>query len=220
MIKYSFQNTKLHKLARHLNLTQRQVISFDLPAGWTCAKAGVCKTFSNKETGKIKRVGRIMCYASKVEAYSPSCRRMRWDNFSQLLACKNDVKAIASLLMEAMPKNLKVVRIHSSGDFYSHAYFTAWLEVAKACPDITFFGYTKHFKCASAELPANMFLQYSYGSKDDNQRDASRKKIPTCYIKEYMGQYRGIKNVCGTHDTAYQDFEAIVSKKNFVIAIH
>jgi len=37
----------------------------------------------------------------------------------------------------------KVVRIHSSGDFYSLEYLRKWIAIAKACPECTFFTYTR-----------------------------------------------------------------------------
>ena len=35
------------------------------------------------------------------------------------------------------------IRIHSSGDFYSPGYIRKWRRVAEACPDVSFYGYTK-----------------------------------------------------------------------------
>lgn len=37
----------------------------------------------------------------------------------------------------------KVVRIHVAGDFYSVEYTMQWIQVVRACPEVTFFAYTR-----------------------------------------------------------------------------
>jgi hypothetical protein len=221
MLKYSIHNQKLNRLARYLGLHLNQVVSFDLPAGWTCSKADICKTFVYPKKGTMKKVGRIMCYAAKCECYAPSVRVMRWENFNILKTFKNDSILIANELEKNLPKTAKIVRIHSSGDFYSQAYFVGWIILALRRKDITFFGYTKHLDYCISELPPNMFLQYSHGSKDDKRAEKLEKHIPTCYIAEYEGQYPStLPVVCDSHDTAHEDYFCILSKTNFVINLH
>ena len=41
---------------------------------------------------------------------------------------------------------IKIVRIHSSGDFYSKEYFKAWLDIVASCKDVKFFTYSKSFE--------------------------------------------------------------------------
>jgi len=47
-----------------------------------------------------------------------------------------------------------VVRVHASGDFYSAAYVRAWVEVARLCPDVRFYAYTRSWRlpAIAAEL--------------------------------------------------------------------
>lgn len=220
MVKYSFSNSKMNKLARHLGLKLAQAVSFDLPAGWTCSKADICKTFSNRETGKLNRVGRVLCYAAKGEAFAPSARRLRWHNFDELRACGKDIDKMVALLTEAMPKNVKVIRIHSSGDFYSREYFLAWVKFARSNPDVTIYGYTKHLDYAAYDdFPENLYMQYSFGGLDDERMKALEIEIPTCYIGE-GAEYPGLDIVCATQELGYQDYEAILNRKSFVIPIH
>jgi hypothetical protein len=219
MLKFSFHNSKLVELARWLGVPLNRVVSFDLPAGWTCSKAGICKTLMAQDTGKEKRVGRIKCYAAKAESYAPNTRLMRWYNFNLLKNCKG-VSATRDLIMNSLPINIKVVRIHSSGDFFSKTYFQAWVEVAKVNPEITFFGYTKHLDYATAVLPKNMFLQYSFGSLDDARMLSLAYHVPTCYIGEYKGQYNGYKIVCNKENSSHEDYIAILNRKSFVIKAH
>jgi hypothetical protein len=220
MLKFSVHNHKLMALARWLGVYLTQVISFDLPAGWTCSKAGVCKTLAARDTGRITKIGHIACYAAKAEAYSPNSRRMRWHNFDSLVACKNNINKMFALLSESLPENIKVMRIHSSGDFFSKPYFLAWVKLAKANPDIIFFGYTKHLDYAIFELPDNMYLQYSFGSLDDERRAKLKYHVPTCYIGEYKKQYNGYKIVCNKENTNHEDFIAILKHRSFVITEH
>jgi hypothetical protein len=220
MLKFSHANYKIKHLAKHLDLHYNQVASFDLPAGWTCSKAKICKSLASKETGHIKRIGKILCYASKAEAYSPSCRRMRWHNFDSLVTCGRSINKITALIAGSIDNKTEIVRIHSAGDFYSYEYFMAWNKIAILFPNITFYGYTKHLDYATWSLPDNMFLQYSYGSRDDNRRDVMGDSVPTCYIGEYDNQYQDIKVVCGSDDTSHEDYFAILNRESFVIKAH
>lgn len=210
---------KLNAMAKNMGLKQAQVISFDLPAGWTCPKADICKTFMSKDGKKMSKVGRITCYASKAEGYSPSARRLRWHNFDALKVCKSVPEMIA-LINSSLPERVRIVRLHSSGDFFSKMYFQAWVEVARKNPEITFFGYTKILNYALADMPDNMRLQYSFGSKDDDRMLALTVKPATCFIGEIENQYPEYKTLCGTHEQAHEDFIAIFKRESFVLSIH
>ena len=217
MLTFSTHNSKLKLLAKYLKLPQNQVVSFDIPAGWTCPKADICKTFTIRETGKQKRVGRVLCYASKAELYAPNCRIMRWRNFDQLRACKGNHNKMFTLLLDSLPTNAKVVRIHSSGDFFSKSYFLAWAGLAVAFPDISFYGYTKILDYVISPLPDNFYLHYSYGSKDDKRWNP---EIPTCFIKEREGQYPEYSVICNGEGTEHEDYFHILARKSFVIPAH
>jgi len=219
MLKISFHNHKLNELARWLKLPLNQVVSLDLPAGWTCAKANICKTFVERKTAKINHVGRITCYAAKAECYAPNTRIMRWHNFDSLRECSNDTERMIELIGASIPEKVKVMRIHSSGDFFSPSYFYAWVGIAKAYPNISFYGYTKHLDYAIAPLPKNMFLEYSFGGKDDTRRIELKYHAPTCYIGEYKKQYNGYKIVCKAGNS-HEDYLAILNRESFVIMEH
>jgi hypothetical protein len=63
---------------------------------------------------------------------------------------------------------IRVVRIHTSGDFYHAEYVRKWAAVARACPGTTFFAYTRSWRRAEimdelvglARLP-NVHLWFS-----------------------------------------------------------
>ena len=219
-IKFSSSNSKLNELAVHLKLPKNRVVAFDLPPGWTCPNADICKTFANRETGKMTHSGRITCYAAKIEAAFPAPRRLHWANFDHLKDL--DRFAIRYELVNAMP-NASICRIHSSGDFFSQEYFEGWKLTAEYLNNVTFFGYTKILDYVLAEKPYNFKLQYSYGGKDDQRRDELEVmgcKVPTAYIAESFDQYPGVKVVCGDHAHSHEDFFAILADETFVLNIH
>ena len=220
---FSKSNSKMAVLANYLNVKKSEVVSFDVPAGWTCAKAGICKGFAHKETGKLTQVGRVKCYAVKQENYLPTVRAFRWNNFNQLLACGNDTDKMVELILTSIPKNAKIIRIHSSGDYFKKEYFMAWVRVAYLRPDLTLFGYTKHLDYAKYEnKPNNFKLVYSFGSKDDTRFTMEEiENVPACYIEEFAGQYGAdIPRVCATHADGWQDYFKILEGESFVIPIH
>jgi hypothetical protein len=145
---------------------------------------------------------------------------MRWRNFDSLVACKNNVKKMVDLILFSTPKNVKIIRIHSAGDFFSKDYFFAWLEVACALPKVTLFGYTKHLDYATSVLPENMFLQYSFGSLDDERMLKMNRHVPTCYIGEHEGMYTGYRVVCSGEHSSHEDYHAILNHESFVISMH
>ena len=224
MLGFSKGNSKMNVLAGHLNLKKTEVLSFDLPAGWTCAKAGICKGFAHKVTGILTQVGRVKCYAVKQENYLPTVRAFRWNNFNQLIACGKDTEKIVELILSSIPKTAKIIRVHSSGDYYSKEYFMAWVRVAYLRPDITFFGYSKHLDYVTFEnKPSNFKLVYSFGSLDDNRYNEKYnfETLPTCFIEEEFGQYNSdIRRVCAEHADGWQDYFQILAGESFVIPIH
>jgi Gene product 88 len=46
---------------------------------------------------------------------------------------------MAALILNSLPADAKLVRLHVSGDFFSDAYFLAWMDVAKATPGTVFY---------------------------------------------------------------------------------
>lgn len=67
---------------------------------------------------------------------APAMRTVIARNYSEFM-----VKAI---IAQIKADNIKFVRIHASGDFFSSEYVNAWTEIIKACPECTFWTYTKN----------------------------------------------------------------------------
>lgn len=219
MLKLSKGNQKMKRLADFLGVPHSHIVAVDIPAGYTCEKAGICRTYAHRVTGKLRKVGRVVCFAARSESVFKEKRAANWHNYMELLAFGQDVEAIAAYIMASLNNRIEYVRIHSYGDYYSPAYFAAWCLVAERMPEVTFFGYTKHLAYALADKPDNFRVNYSYGSEDDPSFDALEVKPPTCYIGEYEGQYP-YRVVCGTHETAHEDYVAIMNRETFVIGKH
>lgn len=64
------------------------------------------------------------------------------------------------------------VRIHDAGDFLSDAYTEAWLEIARAVPDVLFYAYTKEVqrfrRIVEGRAPENFRWCYSLGGRSDH----------------------------------------------------
>jgi len=166
-LKFSKGNSKLNKMAVELGLPKSQVVAFNLPAGHTCPFADKCKSQAHRITGKITDGDKIQyrCYAASVESRYPATRQAVWHNFELLKGLDTD--QMADLIIKSLPSRVKIVRIHSSGDFYSKAYFNAWVKVAESLPHIQFFAYTKALHYIKADNPDNLSLICSYGGKLD-----------------------------------------------------
>lgn len=145
---------------------------FSLPAGHSCAGALLCRSRADKITGKITDGSRTIfrCYAASAENLFNNVRKSRWNNFEALQG-KSKAEMV-SLICESLPKrNTELTRVHSSGDFFSQAYFDAWIEVARMNPEIIFYGYTKMVPFLvkrKYDLPSNFRFVASYGGKFDS----------------------------------------------------
>ena len=120
------------------------------------------------------------------------------------------------MILKSIPKSVKILRIHSSGDFYSKQYFDAWVKVAKSRPDIQFFAYTKGLQYVSATKPDNLSLIYSYGGKLDSKLTTE----PVSYVVKSFdeAQKLGLPVVC--QESMSDDYTYIVQGRSFALMIH
>ena len=163
-LKFSKGNAKLSKR-----------LIFNLPAGYTCPNAGVCRTMADPDTGKIQDAPRtdnalgneFRCFAAMAET-RPAVRAARWHNFNTIkqvikdsfdtegdpsvIFRKNPVQAVADTIaygiwkMQSTNNPYTLCRVHESGDFFNTIYFGAWLQVAREHPEIKFYAYTKQLE--------------------------------------------------------------------------
>ena len=184
-----------------------------LPAGWTCPFAKDCRSCANRETGKVTDGPhtKIRCYATTAEILFRNIRESRWGNFELIQKMKTTL-ALAALIEKSIlrKKNVKLVRFHQSGDFFSQMYFDAWLLVARNHPEWIIYGYTKalpYWVRRLGDIPSNFKLVASYGGTHDeligmfklrharvvlSEREARRKwKLPIDHDDTHVWNYDG-----------------------------
>ncbi len=173
MLQFSPANTKLKKLQKKIG---KKVFSLDLLSGHSCPFAKDCLAKAVElPSGKRKIVDgpntQFRCYSASQEARLRGVYDWRKQNSDALLAIKNSSFSMAVMIRQAIPEKAEVIRIHSSGDFFSQKYFDAWMNVAMHYPGMVFYAYTKSLRFwinRSHIVPKNLVLTASYGGIDDH----------------------------------------------------
>jgi hypothetical protein len=147
------------------------VYTLALPAGWSCPFALHCLARADRATGHLTDGPAVQfrCHEASIEAVRPNVRDSRWRNWELLRAAKTAPR-MAQLLTDSLPRRARKVRFDVAGDFFSQAYFDAWLLVARAHPDRLFYGYTKslpYWIARLGQIPGNMVLTASRGGRHD-----------------------------------------------------
>jgi hypothetical protein len=160
------QNSELRPLGIY-NWTL-PALSAELPDGRrikTCPAAGICAA---------------LCYA-RVGSYT--WRPVKATHTRNLQMVVDDLEGWTAAMVEELGlpryRNDKWVRIHDAGDFFSDEYLAAWLEIARAVPDVRFYCYTREvarFRRVVEQpgaKPDNFLYVYSLGGKEDRLLDLS-----------------------------------------------
>lgn len=195
----------------------KTIATFSLPSGFTCPGALNCLSKANKETGKIADGAQTVfrCFSASQEALFPNVREARWNNFEALKPFGADYSAMADFIGANLPKE-KIVRIHVAGDFYSQAYFDAWLEVAKRNPAKVFYAYTKSLNFwiqRKAEIPANFKLNASKGGRNDELIATHGLKFAEVVYSEAEAVAKGL-------EIDHDDGHAFAQDNSFALLIH
>jgi Gene product 88 len=82
------------------------------------------------------------CYATKGHFRWPSSRQRYRENL--LASLRPDFPRV--MAEELRLRGAKIVRPHSSGDYYSAEYVGKWGEIAERSPQVTFFSYTRSWR--------------------------------------------------------------------------
>lgn len=112
----------------------------------------VCLALGNKKVGRVWTFSlpslitcpgasewcREHCYARKVERLRPNCRA-----YMRNLALSLVPDQLIEQVLEALPDDAPVVRIHVGGDFYSAEYTESWQRICETRPDTQFWAYTR-----------------------------------------------------------------------------
>jgi len=220
LLKFGEPNAKLKKLAKKLKLKLK---TFSLPAGHTCPGAKDCLSKANRETGKITDGPDTVfrCFAASAEAVYPSLRKAVWHNFDLIKKSLlnswryklNKVEQLKELILDSLPV-CDIVRVHVGGDYFSKEYLEAWIEVAKAKPDVVFYSYSKSLKfMAEYALPENLILTASRGGRHDDLIDLHGWKEAVVVYSEQEAVDKGL-------DIDHDDEHAAFGQDDFALLIH
>lgn len=145
----SGHNTKLNK---------DSIVSFGIPAYQsnthlvTCPFAGECKNY---------------CYAKRGHYVYNNVKSVQ----ERRLLLTQEKEFVSSIITEVEINEIKVVRIHDSGDFYSKAYLQSWINIANECSNTIFYAYTKSHSYVDSLVslfPSNFVIIKSEGSSKDS----------------------------------------------------
>jgi hypothetical protein len=166
------------------NKLDKGILVWNLPRLTTCPGAGVCKDW---------------CYEIKAEKRFPGAVACRKAN----LYDSKDKNFVANAVKILERRNQKYVRIHASGDFYSQRYLNKWAQIAWRLPEKTFYSYTKSHMLDFSDVPSNLIIIRSYGSKYDYLIDYSlmdtAEVVPKDHIPSHLaGEYLCPTIGCGT----------------------
>ena len=186
-MKFSVANTKLKKLYKLATTTLKKwlgmkigrstakVYSFDILSGVDCPFAFNCKSQAEEQADGSRRIKdgpdtKFRCFSASQEVLFTNTYLSRKRNHDAIHALETS-DDMADALCGVLPKDCRIVRIHVSGDMFSHKYFMAWVKVAERNPTMLFYAYTKSltYWIRSRDLvPANLVLTASYGGRDDH----------------------------------------------------
>lgn len=200
--------------------------TFHLPSGFSCpgAKSCLAKAVVNKTTSKCHVQDgphqKFRCFSASIEALRTTVRNIAWHNFDLVRGKSRD--QLISLLLKSLQmffsKNQKinVIRVHVGGDFFSQAYFDAWMHVASFFPERRFYAYTKslHFwEKSQHKVPDNFSLVASEGGHFDSL--ASKHGFRTARVVMNPEEAEAL-NLEIDHD----DQHAQQGKDSFALLIH
>lgn len=195
-----------------------ETLIFSLPSGHSCPFALACLAKADPETGKIEDGPRqeFRCFSASAESAFPSVRKSRWKNWHAVNKFLKEGTLVENLLKE-IPEETPTLRIHVAGDFFSQAYFDAWLAIARLRPKTLFYAYTKSlpfWKKRIMEIPTNFRLTASMGgTKDAVAKDLA---MPTATVV-YHPEEAQVKNLQIDHDDSHA--KAAV-RNHFALLLH
>lgn len=183
----------------------KSILIFSIPAVKTCPNCKDCAA---------------SCYARKAEKVYPQvlpCRERNWTACEEENFIPDMVALIKDTQRKAKKNKPRAVRIHESGDFYSKDYAERWAEIARQCPDITFYGYTKAPWNLPEDIPDNMNIvesvmpggEVNFGSKEKVIRMSKQYGAAICPYGKAKKAFK-----CGT------DCQACLKRSRVVFIEH
>ena len=179
MLKFSNANAKTEALKKVPELAEylkdkRKIYSLDLLSGYSCPYAKACLSKAVVQSDGRRKIkdgkdNEFRCFSASQEVQYTNVFNSRKHNFDLLRYSENK----DLLLMDSLPKDAGIVRIHVAGDFFNSEYLWAWWLTASENPNTLFYAYTKSLRYwvdVVNEMPIldNFVLTASYGGSTDH----------------------------------------------------
>jgi hypothetical protein len=225
MLKFSQANAKIEALKQVGELQpyladKRKVYSLDLLSGYSCPFAKECLSKAvSDENGKRKiKDGlntQFRCFSASQEVQYTNVYNLRKHNYD-LLRYSGDKDL---LLMDSMPKDAGIVRIHVAGDFFNTVYFQTWMGIARSYPTVLFYAYTKSLQWWVNNLnsiPDNLILTASRGGRLDDMIEEHNLRESVVVFSESEAEE---KNLIIDHDDSHAARPSL-KNNSFALLIH
>lgn len=159
----------------------------------TCEQAGVCARACYARTGTFRFPQVLAKHERNLARILDDIGQWTADIIAELRAPKFDGAAL---------------RVHDAGDYFSDAYLSAWLVVARATPGTLIYSYTKEVsrfeRIAAPSAPENFRWVYSYGGREDHLIDPTRHRVADVFPTEEAIA------AAGWHTNAATDLDAVL----------
>jgi len=178
MLKFSKANAKIEALKQIDELQpyltdKRKVYSFDLLSGYSCPYAKECLSKAVVQSDGKRKIKdgkdtQFRCFSASQEVQYTNVYNLRKHNFDTI----RNADHMDLMLMDNLPDDAGIVRLHVAGDFFNSDYMWAWWLTASENPNTLFYAYTKSLRYwvdVVEQMPIldNLILTASYGGRED-----------------------------------------------------
>jgi hypothetical protein len=118
----------IHLLARGNTKLGRSIFTFSIPSGSTCpGQSPLCPA---------------RCYAAAGQFLLASVQAA----YRRNLLAAHQADFVARIVREIHRRDVCLLRVHVSGDFFAAWYVRRWVEIARRCPATRLFAYTRSWR--------------------------------------------------------------------------
>lgn len=212
-------NSKLIKLQTK---TGKRLYTFSLLSGHSCPGAKDCKAYVEEVNGTRKLIdgpnAEFRCFSASQEALFKNVYQSRKTNFDLIKSCGNSMSKMTAIIMESLPQDMEILRIHVAGDMFTYNYLLAWCEVARLNPTKLFYAYTKSIPLLikarqNGAIPKNLSITVSRGGKWDSLID--KHKLKEAIVVYSKSEAKNMGLIIDEDDS-----HALFGKKSFGLLIH
>jgi hypothetical protein len=83
-----------------------------------------------------------VCYSKRLESFRVEMHRA----YERNLEATKQPDFVRRILGQIDADRVRIVRVHTAGDFYALAYLAKWVRIFRARPDVTFYFYTRSWR--------------------------------------------------------------------------